>query len=83
MIRAMVQTVCSMNFVIEFREYLMPYLCTIFNAVLSTGYFPTAWSDAMLVPIFKSGEVNDAANYRGISLVSNLGKVFTSVLNVT
>ena len=36
----------------------------------------------MLVPIFKSREVNDAANYRGISLVSSLGKLFTTVLNV-
>lgn len=60
----------------------MPYLCTIFNAVLSTGYFPTTWSDAILVPIFKSGKVNDAANYRGISLVSSMGKLFTTVLNV-
>lgn len=60
----------------------MLYVFTIFNAVLSTRYFPTAWSDAILVPIFKSKEVNDAANYRGISLVSSLDKLFTTVLNV-
>lgn len=46
-----------------------------------SGYFPSSWSDAILVPIFKSGDANDSANYRGISLVSNLGKLFTTILN--
>ncbi|VDI11413.1 Hypothetical predicted protein [Mytilus galloprovincialis] len=37
---------------------------------------PSSWSDAILVPIFKSGDANDAANYRGISLVSNLANYY-------
>ena len=35
----------------------------------------------MLVPLFKKGSVEDTSNYRGISLISHLGKLFTSVLN--
>jgi hypothetical protein len=31
--------------------------------------------------VFKKGDVNDANNYRGISLVSCFGKLFTSILN--
>ncbi|VDI68635.1 Hypothetical predicted protein [Mytilus galloprovincialis] len=64
---------CLLNeFFIEYKDFIIPHLCTIFNAVLISGYFPSSWSDAILVPIFKSGDANDAANYRGISLVSNL-----------
>ncbi|VDI14278.1 Hypothetical predicted protein [Mytilus galloprovincialis] len=73
---------CLLNeFFIEYKDFIIPHLCTIFNAVLISGYFPSSWSDAILVPIFKSGDANDAANYRGISLVSNLGKLFTTILN--
>ncbi|VDI57091.1 Hypothetical predicted protein [Mytilus galloprovincialis] len=61
---------CLLNeFFIEYKDFIIPHLCTIFNAVLISGYFPSSWSDAILVPIFKSGDANDAANYRGISLV--------------
>ena len=49
--------------------------------VLSSEYFPSTWSDAILVPAFKSRDANDTANYRGVSLVSNQGKLFTTILN--
>lgn len=74
---------CFLNeFFIEFKGFILPFLCTMFNAVLDSGYFPSSWTDATLVPVFKSGDVNDPGNYRGISLVSNLGKLFTSILNL-
>ncbi|VDI04314.1 Hypothetical predicted protein [Mytilus galloprovincialis] len=47
------------EFFIEFKDLVLPYICTIFNAVLSSGYFPSHWSDAILVPVFKSGDAND------------------------
>lgn len=73
---------CLLNeFFIEYKDFIIPHLCTFFTAVLISGYFPSSWSDAILVPIFKSGDANDSANYRGISLVSNLGKLFTTILN--
>ena len=35
----------------------------------------------MVIPIFKECDVNDPNNRRPISLVSNLGKIFTNILN--
>ena len=32
-------------------------------------------------PIFKAGERSDPSNYRGITIMSCLGKLFNSVLN--
>ena len=37
--------------------------------------------DGLVVPIFKTGEVKDTGNYRGITLLSTVGKVFTTILN--
>jgi hypothetical protein len=59
----------------------MPTLLIVFNGILQSGIFPTAWAVAVLVPIFKRGNPEDPNKYRGISLVSNFGKLFTSVLN--
>ena len=36
---------------------------------------------SIIIPIFKKGNPNDPGNYRGISLVSHMGKLFTSLLN--
>ena len=53
----------------------------IFNTMLKTGYMPQSLSQTAIVPVFKKGDPNNARNYRGISLISNLTKLFTSVLN--
>ncbi|ESO92711.1 hypothetical protein LOTGIDRAFT_70291, partial [Lottia gigantea] len=45
------------------------------------GCFPDEWSEAIIVPVYKKGSINDVQNYRGISLVSCLSKIFTCILN--
>ena len=66
---------------IKGKDILLPCLERLFNSIFSSGFFPESWSQSCIVPIFKKGDVNDANNYRGISLVSCFGKLFTSVLN--
>ena len=48
---------------------------------LNYGEFPTAWSDGLLVPIHKKGSLTSPNNYRGITLLSVLGKLFTRTVN--
>ena len=50
-------------------------LCIIFNRSLQEGIFPDKWKLGNLVPIFKKGEKSIPANYRPVSLLSNLGKI--------
>ncbi|CAC5367839.1 unnamed protein product [Mytilus coruscus] len=69
------------EYFIEYKEVFMPVLLYIFNGILKSGIFPTDWAKAILIPIFKKDNVLDPNNYRGISLVSNFGKLFSSVLN--
>lgn len=49
--------------------------------VFNQGYFPVCWSEGYIVPIHKKGSLNNVENYRGITLLSVLGKLFTRVLN--
>ena len=51
-------------------------LCKLFNYSLQCGKFPTCWKAAKVCPIFKKNDNKNPANYRPISLLSNLSKVF-------
>ena len=53
----------------------------IFNTIFETGYFPTCWTEGHIVPIRKKGHLGSVENYRGITFLSTLGKLFTKVLN--
>ena len=60
---------------------LIQLLHSLFNKVLDTGIFPHEWSRAIIIPIHKHGDKENPNNYRGISLLSCISKVFTKVLN--
>ena len=51
-------------------------LSTLFNKSLSVCRFPEKWKMANVTPIYKSKDSNIPKNYRPISLLSCLGKVF-------
>ena len=69
------------EFFIHGREFLIPYLHKLFNFIFNVGIFPDAWSEGLLVPLHKKGSVTLPDNFRGITLLSTLGKLFTRVLN--
>ena len=56
-------------------------LCVIFNKIFENGYFPKQWAEGYIVPLDKKGNTNDVENYRGITLLSTLGKLFSGVIN--
>jgi hypothetical protein len=42
---------------------------------------PLDWTRGVVVPIYKDGEKRDPLNYRGITLLSIVGKVYTQIIN--
>ena len=44
-------------------------------------FFPSEWSKSLLCPIDRKGNINDPNNYRGISLLTEISKIFTSIIN--
>ena len=60
----------------------LPFYNKLFNYVLDSGIFPDSWASGLIVPLFKNnGDVNDPSCYRGITLLSCVGKLFNSVLH--
>ena len=73
----------SDNIINEFLKYNTPLfkqaLLCIFNKIFKKGYFPEAWTVGLITPIHKKGDLNSAEIYRGITLLSCVGKLFTSI----
>ena len=54
----------------------------IFNLVLDTGIIPDNWTIGVIKPVYKNkGDRMDPDNFRAITLISCLGKLFTSIIN--
>ena len=57
------------------------HLVNLFNRILDTGKYPILESFVPIVPIHKKDDRSKVENYRGITLLSALSKVFTSILS--
>ena len=55
-------------------------LYKLFNLAYNTGYLPSEWKLANVVPIHKKDDKNKVVNYRPISLTSLVMKVFERIL---
>jgi len=53
---------------------------TAFNAILTTGSVPESFQKNIIFPILKKGDDSDPRNFRGISFINALCKLFTSIL---
>ena len=58
----------------------MTPLCAIINLSLSEGVFPSLLKEANICPIFKKGDKFKCENYRPISLLSNVSKIFERIM---
>ena len=56
-------------------------IITLYNNIINTGQYPKSWCEGYITPIFKSGDPLDPSNYRGITVSSCLGKLFTKIIN--
>ena len=77
---------CSLDTIINeyFKEsidILLNPLETLFNYILNKQTFPKQWSKGVIIPIYKKGDARDPTNYRGITLVSCFGKLFTTIIS--
>ena len=59
---------------------LSPSLTYLFNLSLEKSIFPEEWKSARVTPLFKSGSKTDCNNYRPISVLSIVSKVFERIV---
>ena len=69
------------RFIQDGSEYISESLSYIFNLMLETGIFPDKLKIARVVPIYKAGDATLMNNYRPISVLPILSKVFERLLH--
>jgi hypothetical protein len=60
--------------------FFAPLLKKSFNYIFNHGIYPDFWTECLVIPVTKSGDLSDRNNYRPSVLVSVLSKLFTSIL---
>lgn len=61
-------------------ETIAPYLAFIFNTSVDQGVFPDLMKHSKVVPLFKSGDSKEPNNYRPVSILPVLSKVFEKLM---
>ena len=63
-------------------DILLPFYITMFNKIFDTWIIPDTWLNGVILPIYiNKGDPSLPENYRPITILSCLGKLFTSVIN--
>ena len=64
------------------KSKMLTAFTKLFNIVFNSGHVPDDWSQGIISPIYKNkGDRASPDNYRGITILSCFGKLFTAVLN--
>ena len=61
-------------------EDAVDWLCKLFNCAYREEKTPKDWQRAVISPIYKKGDKQDCNNYRGISLLSHVGKLYERII---
>lgn len=66
----------SARMIQEIQIVISKPLVSILNLCLEHGVYPDALKKTIVIPVHKNGTKTDPNNYRPISVINNLGKVF-------
>ena len=59
---------------------LITNINNLFNLIFDSKYYPKSWNHGLIKSVFKAGAREDPSNYRGITLMSCLGKLYSTIL---
>ena len=70
-----------LNEIFKSNDFLLPSCLELYNQILASGTFPKCWTTGVIIPLHKKGDVNSISNYRGITLLPIMSKLFTKLVN--
>jgi len=56
-----------------------PPLTSLYNTVITKGNWPSTWKMGDWTPVFKKGDKMDRGNYRPITVLNSVDKVFETL----
>ena len=66
---------------IDEGNQVMNWIWRLCNITFESGDTPEDWRSAVIVPLYKGkGERTESSNYRGVSLLNMVGKIYTGIL---
>jgi len=70
------------NCMLKKEKYVFARLLKpLINESINEGHFPEALKTAIVIPIFKKGDTKNLNNYRPISLLPVISKIFEKIIN--
>ena len=60
----------------KFHELFLKYLCELINHSFIKGVFPDEFKHATVIPVWKKGSRTIVSNFRPISILPFIGKIF-------
>ena len=68
------------RFLMDSLPVLILYILIIVDTSIVTGIYPDPWKHPYIAPIFKSGDADNASNYRPISLLPVISKILEKIV---
>lgn len=63
------------------QDILARPLTNLFNQILENTETPTQWSESNIILLYKKGDPENISNYRPISLLPSIYKLFSTIIN--
>lgn len=70
----------SSNLLKSLKNVLSNPICTLINQSLNLGIFPNCLKLAKVIPVYKKDDKKNVSNYRPISLLPSLSKIFEKIV---
>ena len=58
------------------------FFVKVINTLRKKGIFTDIWTESIVIPLLKKGDVNNPSNYRGISLCDTSSKLYSTIINI-
>ena len=65
----------------SFTNQLTSFTVQLFNQILTQENYPESWGIGIIKPLYKKGNPKNPKNYRGITLLPIIGKLFSDQQN--
>ena len=70
----------TINLLIANRHFISRIICDLFNKCISDAIFPQSLKIACVIPIHKKGVTSDPSNFRPISMLPVMSKIFERLI---